>query len=154
MADTVIDKAWSDLQAGDTIRFATPRFIKHGRVLTHKAGSDSLLVQFFGEHQPRGIPNARWYFVQAKLKGPDCEEHLVCVEYSPLQLEPEPEILQTDNAHDQWISVQAACEMIQMEAKQLRRFIRRGVIPAHKKDDRWLIHREKLRDVATKHGWL
>lgn len=153
MTDEIIDKAWSSVQPPDVVRWATPRFIKYGEVV-NRAG-DSMRVQFFDEPGQRGIPNAKWYFVRGKLD-PSGEEHLVVVEYRPRMrgVEVERVIPKADNAHDVWISVQQASEMLNMDEKQIRRHIRRGTIIAHKKNDRWMMHRERLRDAATKNGWL
>lgn len=154
-ADVVLDKAWSSVSGGDTVRWITPRFVKYGRVLERK--DRSLKVHFFGESTARAIPDARWYFTQYKMN-PQAEEQLVVVQYTPLMLEPTPPpaIPEAADAHDVWITVNEACEMLNMDAKQLRRYIRRGHIPAHKDkaDGMWRIHRDRLRDIAAKHGWI
>lgn len=153
MDDQVIDKAWSSIQVNDFVRWATPRFIKYGRV--EAVGGNSMRVRFINDAQARAIPEAKWYFVQGKAN-PEAEEHLVCIDYKAWYNGPpiEPFIPPADNAHDQYISVETACEMLNMDAKRLRRYIRRGVIPAFKRDDRWVIPREALREAAVKNQWL
>jgi hypothetical protein len=150
LPDEIIAKAWSSVQPPDIIRWATPRFVKYGQVLRRE--DDSMLVKFWDEPTPRGIPHAKWYYVRGKMD-PQGEEHMVVVKEMP-GADEKPFIPPADNAHDVWISVQAACEMLNMDGKQLRRYIRRGVVTAHKKDDRWVINRERLRDTASKLGWL
>lgn len=152
--DQVIDMAWSDIQVGYFVRWATPRFVKYGRILT--IGGNSMSVQFIEDKNPRGIPDAKWYFVQGKLD-PHSEEHLVVIDYKQWYSgdEPKPDRSKLHRrTHVTWISVSAACEMINMDQKRVRRYIRRGIIPARKQDDRWLVNAETLRELAAKNGWI
>lgn len=150
--DTIIDKAWSDIQVGDFIRWATPRFVKYGRVL--KVAGNSIMAQFIEDARPTSIPDAKWYFVQWKMNH-DAEEHLVCIDYQAWYNGPPVEpFVPAQNFGQQWLSVNEACEMIRMDPKQLRRHIRRGVVMATKRDDRWVIDREALQTIASKNGWL
>jgi Helix-turn-helix domain len=153
MTDKVIDKAWSDIQLGDFMRWATPRFVKYGRVV--KRDGNGMTLQFIEDANVQVIPTAKWYFVQGKLN-PDSEEHLVCIDYSEWFNAPysEPFIPPAEYADEVWIHVFQVAEMLRWDEKEIRRKIRRGIIPAHKKDGRWVIHRERLRDIAAKHGWL
>lgn len=111
------------------------------------------------------IPEAKWYYVQGKLFGPNAEEHLFVIDLTPMEVLVRTGVLEDpDNpphpqpkqrrSHTAWITVQAACEMLKMDPKQLRRHIRRGVIVADKKDGQWLIDPERLRDAAAKFGWI
>lgn len=151
MTDPVINKAWSDIYPGESIRWATPRFIKYGRVL--ERGSNSMLAQFDDESRPRAIPEAKWYFVQGKISA-SADEHLVIIDHPVLPTTPQSFLKQQPADSNQWVSVPQACELIRMDPKQLRRHIRRGVIPAVKRDDRWVIDREALQGVASKNGWI
>lgn len=154
-ADTVLDKAWSDIQPPDFIRWVTPRFVKYGRVLKH--ADRSLLVQLLDEDRPRAIPDAKWYYSQFKLRGPNTEEHLCVVQYRPEHDGP-PVVLagipEAEYAQDVWITASQAAEFLNWDEKQVRRYIRSGKIEANKRDGRWIIHRERLRDAAAKHGWV
>ena len=155
MNDKVIDKAWADVQPFDFVRWATPRFVKYGRVLEHPKGSRSLLIHFVEDAQPRALPDAKWYFTQFKLKGPDTEEHLCVIDYAEWYNGPPPEpfVPKTDEADE--LTVNEAVEIVRMDAKQFRRLIRRGVIPAHKDlNEQWRIDRDVLTTLAVKHGWL
>jgi hypothetical protein len=157
MNDIVIDKAWADVQPFDFVRWATPRFVKYGRVIEHHKGSRSLLIHFVEDAQPRALPDAKWYYTQFKLKGPDTEEHLCVIDYQAWYNGPpvEPFIPLAENAHELFINVHEACEFLGFDPKRLRGYIRRGVIPAFKDNqDQWRMNRERLRDVAVKHGWL
>lgn len=44
--------------------------------------------------------------------------------------------------------------LVNLAPKNFRRLIRCGVIKGHKKEDRWLINRDQLMDVANKRGWI
>lgn len=152
----VLDMAWSDVHAKMKCRWATPRFIKHGIILSRK--DRSLTVQFWSEERPTVIPDARWYFVQAKMHGPDAEEHLVIVdEFDDIELQREDRRAELDdyNAHELIITVNQACELLQMDPKQLRRHIRRGTITASKNiEGQWLMRRDLLMAKAAKYGWV
>lgn len=155
MNDEIIDKAWSDVQPPDFIRWATPRFIKYGRVLAHK--ERSLLVQFVEDAQPRAIPDAKWYYGQFKTRGPEAEEHICVIDYAAWYngppVEPFVPLVHDDEGVD--LTVNEAIEIVRMEAKQFRRLIRRGVIPAVKdSNEQWRIDRDVLVTLAAKHGWL
>lgn len=148
--DRVIDMAWSDIQVGMFVRWATPRFVMHGQVL--KRAGNSMVIQ----HQDgsgRAIPDAKWYFVEGK-RDPNADEHLVIIEPPVLPTPPYSYPKQQAANPGQFISVSEACEMIRMDPKQLRRHIRRGVIPAEKRDDRWVIDREALQSISSKAGWI
>ena len=151
MADRVIDMAWSDISPGHYLRWATPRFVKYGRVL--ERGGNSMRAMFDDERGPRAIPEAKWYFVQGKISA-SADEHLVIIEPPAIPTTPHSFLKSQPVESGQWLSVQQACELIRMDQKQLRRHIRRGVIPAVKRDDRWVIDREALQGVASKNGWI
>lgn len=163
MSDRIVDKAWSNVQSGDFVRWATPRFVRYGRVITHPPKSDSLRVEFWQPVEEKAIPNARWYFVQGKMK-PDAEEHLVVIDLTPMELlvragaltdeDNPPLTVKPRRSHEPWITVQTACEQLKMDQKQLRRHIRRGVVIAEKRDGIWYIDQERLRDAAAKFGWI
>ena len=154
MHDQIIDKAWADVQPHDFIRWATPRFVKYGRVLEHNG--HSLKVQFVEDAQPRAIPDAKWYYGQFKLLGPDAEEHLCVIDYSAWYTGPPPEpFVPRGQDDDTELTVNAAIEIVRMDAKQFRRLIRRGTIPAYKdRNDQWRIDRDLLMTLAARHGWL
>ena len=149
----ILDKAWSDVQPGNFVRWRTPRFIKYGVVLTHK--DRSITFQCADENRPVVIPDARWYFVEGKMKGHDAEESFFVIDELPAGSQvvmSEPPRL---TAHDLIITVPEACELIRMDPKQFRRHIRRGVITASKSQDgRWLLRRDLLMETAAKYGWL
>jgi hypothetical protein len=151
MTDEVIDMAWSDIHVNMAVRWATPRFVKYGVVLLCKGNSMTCL--FDGDSSPRAIPEAKWYFVQGKLN-PETDEHLVIIKRPEIPTPPRSFLKSQPAITGQWISVTEACEMIRMDPKQLRRHIRRGVVMATKRDDRWVIDREALQTVASKNGWL
>jgi len=151
MTDRVINKAWSDVSPRDFVRWATPRFVKYGVILSRKG--ESMTLNLLDEDRPRVVPTARWYYAQGKIHGADTEEHLVVIEALPepmtsYMIPPTPE------ATGELISVNEACELIKMDPKQFRRYIRRGVIPATKHNDRWVIDASTLRSIAAKHGWV
>jgi hypothetical protein len=148
--DRVIDKAWSSIQVGDWVRWATPRFIMHGQV-AKRAGNSMMIRDKDGGS--RAVPDAKWYFVEGK-RDPNADEHLVIIEPPVLPTPPYSYLKQQAVTVGQFISVAEACEAIRMDPKQMRRHIRRGVIPAEKRDDRWVIDRDALQTVAAKNGWL
>lgn len=147
MTDTVIDTAWSNIHAGQFVRWATPRFIKYGRVVSRKG--NSLVIEDLDDGRTIAIPEAKWYFVQFKMHGPRHEECLFLVDKvfkGKMILEPEA---------DNRITVQDACELLRMDPKQLRRHIRRGRIQAHKdRESRWMIDRTHLMEVSARYGWI
>lgn len=151
--DRVIDMAWSDIQVGMFIRWATPRFIKYGRIVTR--GGNSMSVQFIEDASPRAIPEAKWYFVEGK-RDPQAEEHLVVIDYASWYNGPPvvPFIPEVQDAHEVYISAAQAAEFLSMQEKQVRRYIRQGKIPAFKRDGWWVINRERLREAAAKNGWI
>lgn len=155
--DLVIDKAWSNIGPGDFIRWATPRFVKYGRV--ERAKARSLRIMVAGTTDIVAIPDAKWYHAQFKLYGLAAEEHLCVIDYDEwLYGLPKPfESLPVDHVLSElaWISVKEAIELIPMDPKQLRRYIRKGTIPAHKdSNDQWRINREQLMSLAAKYGWV
>lgn len=156
MADTIIDKAWSSIQVGDFVRWATPVFVKYGHV-TRTPGGRTMVFKFIDDANERVLPDARYYFVEGK-RSADAEEHLVCVDYKywyeggEVGWTPLPD--EHPMSSNAWITVEAACEMLNWEAKKLRRYIRKGVILAHKRDDRWKINAERLKAQAAKSGWI
>lgn len=150
-SDRVIDMAWSDIQVGMFIRWATPRFVKYGRVIDRKG--NGMRAMFFDDAHDRAIPEAKWYFVEGK-RDPHAEEHLVVIDYPHDRGSLGYAKPQRPAEGNELISVLAACELLKMDPKQMRRQIRRGVIPATKKDDRWVINREALNAVAAKNGWI
>jgi len=153
VTDQVIDKAWSDVQPGNRVRWATARSIRYGVVLQRKG--QSLVLDLLDEDRPKVIPDGRWYFLQAKLHGPSTEEHLVVIERFPDAGGEVMKVISPRDANtDVWITAAEAAEMLNWSEKQLRRQLRRGVIVANKRDGRWLVHRDRLRDAAAKHGWL
>ena len=152
MTDLVIDKAWSDISPGDFMRWATPRFIKYGRVI--KRDGNGMTLQFIEDANVRVIPQAKWYFCQAKMYGPDAEEHLVCIDYSEWFNGPPVEPF-VPPSYDDSVTVNDACEILRMDPKQLRRHIRRGRIEAHKDlEGRWMIDRDMLMTKAARYGWI
>lgn len=157
-SDKVIIKAWSDICPGDFIRWRTPRFIWYGKILKiHSKPRDrSMLVDFMEEQSPRAIPDAKWYHAQFCLYGDEAEEHICVVDYHEWYKAPpsDPFIPEAEDAHDVWIPVYQAAEFLGWDEKRLRRMIRRGHITAHKEDGRWIINRNRLREVAAKHGWI
>lgn len=141
--------SWSNVQVGHFVRWSTPRFVKYGVVLNVKG--NSMVIQFNGDDRATVIPDARWYYAIGKLD-PNAEEHLVVLQAKPARLS--PIIHKVKQGHTAWITVQAASEMINMDPKQLRRYIRRGTIPATKDEDRWKIDGEALKALAAKNGWI
>ena len=150
-SDRTIDEAWSNIGQNNTIRWVTPRFVKYGRVLARKGRS--MRVQFFDEPNERAIPDAKWYFGQWKMFGDEAEEHLCVVEYQPTMRG--STIPPAEFAQDNWLNVTDVAELLNWDEKRVRRYIRRGHIPAHKDNySRWVVSRERLRDLAAKHGWV
>lgn len=147
MTDRILPRSWDQCGPGDCIRFATLRFVKFGRVVDRQA--QSLRVQLFDEERERVIPMAEWYFDQ----DPDSEEHLCVVEYRPMMRSTEVEREPAGQVED-LITVNEAVELLEMDHKKLRRFIRRGVIRAYKEEEKWIISRCHLMEVAARHGWV
>jgi hypothetical protein len=144
MNDKVILIPWSQVAVNMDIRWSTPRFVLYGRILDIQGQS---MVAFFTDRNKRVLPDAEWYYGRS----PEDEEHLVVIQRG----EEKQGYLRSSAFVEEWVTVQAACELIQMDAKQMRRHIRNAVIPAHKdKFERWQIHREKLMEVAVKRGWV
>ncbi len=141
--------AWSDIQVGYWVRFATPNFTLRGTVA--KIGGCSIIIDD-QHHGTKVLPDAKWYFVEGK-RDPNATEHLVIIEPPAIPTLPYEYPKQAIES-GRYISVNEACEMVRMDPKQLRRHIRRGVIPAEKRDDRWVIDREALQSISAKNGWI
>lgn len=143
----IVELAWSDVHRGQFVRWSTPRFVKFGRVVSRKG--QSLTVNFGGvDAKATVIPDARWYFVRGK-ENPDAEEHLVIVD------ELLPEVFRTAEPDDEVITVQEACELVLVDPKLVRRYIRRGKLGAVKdREGRWQVHRGHFLDFAVERGWL
>lgn len=58
------------------------------------------------------------------------------------------------DASDAFLFVREAAEMARVEEKQLRRYIRKGQLEAHKDNGMWLVKRDTFLDFAREHGWL
>lgn len=153
MSNTIIDKAWSDISPGDPVRWATPRFIKYGVVLARKGRS--ITFQCADEPRPVVIPDARWYYFQFKMYGVEAEECLCILRELPAGPSVRTPKLVDDSSDDPMLSVNQACEILGMDPKQLRRYIRRGLVTATKnRDGQWQLQRELLMSLAAKRGWL
>lgn len=145
MTDQVIAMAWSDIHPGIRVRWATPRFMKYGVVL--RRDGRSMSIDFTDEDRPRVIPDARWYYVQPETG----EEHLRVIAEIPDDL---TIFFKKPNLTPDWITVQEACEMVKMDSKQLRRYVRKGTVIARKREDRWMIERDQFISTAMARGWL
>lgn len=133
------------LQSGTRVRFATPLSIIYGKVLAHKPPSLTLMTD---DGKRRIIPLADWYLEQA----PTAQEHIAVVDAD----EGEPPLPERslDDAHDRWLLVHEAAESARVEPKQLRKYIRKGLLPAFKRDGVWHIPRDEFISFAGDHGWL
>lgn len=155
MTDTVLDMAWSDIQVGYFVRWATPRFVKYGHV--KKVDNRSMIVSFLDSLKPTVLPDAKWYFVRGK-ENPEAEEHLVVIDYKQWWHGDHTEWQPIVEGHPlvaETISVNEACELLKMDPKQMRRLIRRGTIPAYKdQNDTWRVYRTNLMEISAKHGWI
>lgn len=150
MDDEIWDKAWSSIQPGDQVRWATPTFIKFGRVL-NTAGRSATFVWDDGKQQ--AVPDARWYFVEGK-RDPMPDEHLVVIQRPTDDVMWLAQHRPVAIVEQGWCSTHDAAEMLNWDEKKLRRYIRRGHILARKHEDRWEVNREALRDKAAKQGWV
>lgn len=133
------------LQSGTRVRFATPLFVIKATVVSHRPPTLVIDVDGKGEWV---IPLADWYLEQS----PDSPEH-ICVIDDADDDSGVPERYIPD-AHDRWIYVYEAAEMAKVEEKQLRRYIRKGDLPAHKDNGMWMIDRDRFLAFAGDHGWL
>lgn len=147
----VIDKAWSNISPGDVVRWATPRFIKYGVVISRSGNSLSFRCE--QEDRAIAIPDAKWYFVQGKMHGPKAEECLVVLTELPKKSPPRRPDAQASVYRD-FMTAEDVAEYLNWDQKEVRRKIRRGVISAHKSEGRWMIPRQHLLDQAAKHGWV
>jgi excisionase family DNA binding protein len=146
----VIDKAWSNISPGDFVRWATPRFIEYGVVISRSG--NSLSFDSIERDRPVVIPDAKWYFVQGKMHGPRAEECLVILNELPKKSVPRQDAQAT--VYRDFMTAEDVAEYLNWDQKEVRRKIRRGVIPAHKSEGRWMISRQHLIDQAAKHGWV
>lgn len=150
VSDHILDVAWSDIGTGTIVRWRTPNFIKYGRVLHRK--DRSLTVQFTDDGPPRAIPDARWYYVQFKQFGLKAEESLCVLKAIPVKSK---SFQPATDAHEDFIHASQVAEYLNWDEKQVRRYIRRGTIPAFKDQfGRWVVRRGQLIELAGKHGWV
>ena len=133
------------LQSGTRVRFATPLFIVKATVIRHRP--PTLVIDVDGQGE-RVIPIADWYLEQPD----DAAEHICVIDDADCDsVIPERSL---PDAHEGWINVRQAAETARVEEKQLRRYIRKGQLPAHKKDGVWMIDRDRFLVFAGDHGWL
>lgn len=144
----MIDMAWSDIHTGLLVRWATPNFIFYGRVV--KRRGQSLVLRSIEDESLRHIPDARWYFTRGKedVWG---SEVLFVIDCLPDR----PEAVDPPDPDEDFILVQEACELVLVDPKLVRRYLRRGKLLAHKDlEGRWQIHRGQFLELAVSRGWL
>jgi excisionase family DNA binding protein len=123
--------AWSQLYPGVRIRFKTTLFVRRGTITWIK--KRSMKVRFDGFPQDTSIPDAKWYWVQAKMG--NMNEHMVAIDGT--SSEPQEESL-TD---EDFITPAEAANIIGTDSKVVRRMIRSGVLPARRNGGRWILKR-------------
>lgn len=133
------------LQSGQRVRFATPLRVDLATVLAHKPPSLTIKRD---DGKRVVIPLADWYFEQS----PDAIEHIAVVDTDAVKSQLPDRT--PHHSHDDWLLVNEAAESANVEAKQLRKYIRKGDLPALKRDGVWYINRDEFISFAGEHGWL
>lgn len=126
-------KEWDAVEPGDRVRWATPRFIKIGTVITRRGRS--MKVAFDGEYRDTILPDGQWYFEQW-LYHHNKEEHLVVVRApNPTRTKlKEPEV------GVDMMNVREAAVLFGVSAKDIRRWLRAGrVIGGRANDQTWQV---------------
>jgi excisionase family DNA binding protein len=128
--------AWSQLYPGVRIRFKTTLFVRRGTITWIK--KRSMKVRFDGFPQDTSIPDAKWYWVQAKMG--NMNEHMVAIDPGILVTHSQmaTELLATP---DDDITPAEAANIIGTDSKVVRRMIRSGVLPARRNGGRWILKR-------------
>jgi excisionase family DNA binding protein len=121
--------AWSQLHPGVRIRFKTTLFVRRGTITWIK--KRSMKVRFDGFPQDTSIPDAKWYWVQAKMG--NMNEHMVAIDGTS------SEPLAADD--EDFITPTEAANIIGTDSKVVRRMIRSGVLPARRNGGRWILKR-------------
>lgn len=154
MPDSVIQTFWEDVGPGTKVRWATPRAVHYGVVINRV--DQSLVLELWDQDKPKVLPDGLWYFIQGK-KNPDGEEHLVILSEFPEnfgalsgKLKPRHD----GDAAEEFINVNKAIELVPMDPKRLRRYIRQGTVQAFKKDGQWVLRRSYWLEESSKRGWL
>lgn len=136
------NKAWSDIQPGDRVRWKTQTFVKRGTVVTR--GKRTISVLFDAHTKPTVVPDGKWYFVEGKVG--NLNEHLVTIST------PAPERSLVAMAHegsklagrDTYVSPNEAAAILGTDPKNIRRMIRSGKLPAHREGGRWVLKRQDV----------
>lgn len=135
---------WSDLHKGTRVRFKTMNFVKRGTVISIK--KRSMRVLFDAHDTPTAIPDAKWYFVQARMGNKN--EHLCAISTPALG----PSRLSQRHPDEQHTELRMtpseAAAYLGTDPKNIRRMIRSGRLKATRDGGRWVLLRstvEKMR---------
>lgn len=129
-----VEKAWSDVQIGERVRWLTPTFVKFGKIMSKKGRA--MRVQFDRDPRPTVIPDAKWYFVQHKLG--DKENGLVVWDGDVKAAQPLP------NAHDRYVTAAEASHTFGVTVKELRRWLRAGKVHGYQELGLWMVDEQSL----------
>lgn len=138
--DEDLGTPWSNLHKGTRVRFKTMNFVKRGTIISIK--KRSMKVLFDAHDRPTSIPDAKWYFVQARMGNKN--EHLCAIST------PEPERSRAaaglEGYHlrkpGTYVSPAEAASLLGTDPKNIRRMIRSGRLEAMRDGGRWVIKRE------------
>ena len=143
--DEDLDLKWSELREGMRVRWKTPNWVRRGTI--SGIGRRFMLVWFDGFTEVTTIPDAKWYWVQAKLGNQ--QEHMVAIQgfsekeaLFALRYGIGPgKMAEVVLAETDWITPAEAANIIGCDSKVVRRMIRTGVLPATRRGGRWVILR-------------
>lgn len=137
--DKIVEMAWSDLHPGLRVRWVTPAFAKRGVI--QRVKGRSMVVLFDGHLKATVIPDARWYFAEAKNRNP--EESLVVLEgRGPTRVRERGE-----GSSEGAMSPAEAAALLGTDPKNIRRMIRSGKLPARQEGGRWVLDRADVKRV-------
>lgn len=134
---------WSNITPGKTrVRFKTMTTMRRGTVISVK--KRSMLVRFDGFDKDTAIPDAKWYWCQARMG--NINEHLVAINTPPLA----PHRLSRRRPDEQeypeggTVTPAEAANILGTDPKNIRRMIRNGKLRALRDGGRWVIPRTEL----------
>jgi excisionase family DNA binding protein len=89
------------------------------------------------------IPDAKWYLVEGKVG--NMNEHLVTISTpAPAESQAVTRKRRRDPSDSDWISPHDAANILGTDAKNIRRMIRSGKLPAMRDGGRWLVLRKNV----------
>lgn len=134
---------WSALHVGMRVRFKTQTFVKRGTITSVKKWS--MLVRFDGHISDTAIPDAKWYYCQARMG--NLNEHLVSIATPPVST-PTGKLPSGYKAGMSSMSPNEAAARLGTDPKNIRRMIRSGKLPATRQGGRWVVDRSDVEALA------